>query len=137
MRPGTEIGMIWPMNPPTARPSLFKDVAFVFYPVTDVKKARGFYEEKLGLKVTANWDDQWVEYDIGHGTLAITTADATHKAGTHGATIGLEVVDFDVALQHLKDEAITIITGPFDSPSCRGCIICDPDRNEILLHAKK
>jgi predicted enzyme related to lactoylglutathione lyase len=125
------------MNAPAAGPSLFKDVAFVIYPVTDVKKARAFYEEKLGLKVTANWDDQWVEYDIGHGTLAITTADATHKAGIHGPTIGLEVVDFDVVLEHLKKEAMAIATGPFDSPACRGCIIRDPDGNEIILHAKK
>ena len=118
-------------------PRLFKNVAFVIYPVKDVKTARAFYEATLGLKVTANWDDQWVEYDIGDGTLAITTADATHKAGTHGATVGLEVVDFDAVLAHLKGKAVPIFNGPFDSPACRGCIIRDPDGNEIILHARK
>ena len=118
-------------------PRLFKNVAFVIYPVKDVKLARAFYEGPLGLKVTANWDDQWVEYDIGDGTLAITTADATHKAGTHGATLGLEVVDFAAVLEHLKAKAVPIFNGLFDSPACRGCIIRDPDGNEIILHAKK
>jgi len=118
-------------------PQLFKNVAFVIYPVKDVKTARAFYETTLGLKVTANWDDQWVEYDIGDGTLAITTADATHRAGIHGATLGLEVVDFDAVLEHLKAKAVPIFNGPFDSPACRGYIIRDPDGNEIILHVKK
>jgi hypothetical protein len=90
------------MNSPAAGPALFKDVAFVVYPVKDVKLARAFYEGPLGLTVTANWDDQWVEYDIGDGTLAITAADATHQAGAHGATVGLEVVDLDAVLSHLE-----------------------------------
>ena len=117
--------------------SLFKDVAFVVYPVKDVKTARAFYEGPLGLKVTANWQDQWVEYDIGAGTLAIVLADDKHKAGAHGPSIGLEVVDFDATIEHLKLQSIPISTGPFDSPVCRGCIIQDPDGNELILHAKK
>jgi predicted enzyme related to lactoylglutathione lyase len=125
------------MNAATPPCPLFKNVAFVIYPVKDVKRARAFYEGTLGLQVTANWDDQWVEYDIGDGTLAITGADATHKAGTHGATIGLEVVDFDVAVAHLNSKGVPVFNGPFDSPVCRGCIVRDPDENEIILHAKK
>jgi len=125
------------MPPETTSPNLFKDIAFTVYPVKDVKAARAFYETKLGLKVTANWEDQWVEYDIGSGTLAITTADATHHAGAHGATVGLEVVDLDAALARLKAGGVPIVNGPFDSPACRGCIIRDPDGNELILHAKK
>ena len=125
------------MSTPTPPAPLFKDVAFVMYPVKDVKTARKFYEEILGLKVTANWNDQWVEYDIGQGTLAITAADATHSAGIHGATIGLEVVDLDAVLSYLPTRAVPIFKGPFDSPVCRGCIIRDPDENEIILHARK
>ena len=123
------------MNPASA--PLFVNVAFTAYPVTNVKASREFYEGSLGLKVTANWDDQWVEYDIGAGTLAITTADATHRPGAHGATLGLEVADFDRVLAHLQARGVPIVNGPFDSPACRGCIIRDPDGNEIILHAKK
>jgi predicted enzyme related to lactoylglutathione lyase len=125
------------MNPPTPPAPLFKDIAFVIYPVKSVKTSRVFYEDTLGLKVTANWDDQWVEYDIGNGTLAITAADATHTAGTHGATIGLEVADLDAVLDCLKTRGAPVFNGPFDSPACRGCIIRDPDENEIILHQRK
>lgn len=117
--------------------TLFKNVAFTAYPVTNVKASRAFYEGALGLQVTANWNDQWVEYDVGDGTLAITSADATHQAGHHGATVGLEVVDFEAVLAHLKVHDVPLLNGPFDSPACRGCIIRDPDGNEIILHARK
>jgi len=118
-------------------PKLFKDVAFVLYPVSDVKASRSFYEGVLGLQVTANWNDQWVEYDIGAGTLAITAADEKHQAGARGATAGLEVADYDAVLSLLKAKAVTIVDGPFDSSVCRGVIIQDPDKNDIILHQKK
>jgi predicted enzyme related to lactoylglutathione lyase len=116
---------------------LFKNIAFFVYPVSDVKRARSFYEGILGLTETSNWQDQWVEYDIGDGTLVITVADAKHQAGARGAMVGLEVNDFDAALAHLKEKSVPVSEGPFDSPVCRGCIIRDPDQNDIILHAKK
>ena len=117
--------------------NLITDVAFVVYPVSNMPVARAFYEGALGLTETANWEDQWIEYDIGNGTLAITKADETHRSGLHGPSIALEVTDFDQALTSLQESAIPIATGPWDSPACRGCIIRDPDQNEIILHAKK
>jgi predicted enzyme related to lactoylglutathione lyase len=123
------------MSTPDLR--FFKDVAFVMYPVTNVKAAREFYEGSLGLVETANWQEQWVEYDIGNGTLAIVQADETHKPGVHGATVGLEVKDLDKVIEHLKAKSIPIPAKPFDTPVCRGCIIRDPEGNEILLHARK
>jgi hypothetical protein len=115
----------------------FKTVAFVAYPVSDVKKARAFYENGLELKPTANWEDQWVEYDIGEGTLAICTADKDNKPGLQGATVGLEVVNLDSLMEHLKAKSVALDGSPFDTPVCRGCIVRDPDNNKIILHAKK
>jgi len=123
------------MSKPTQ--SLFKDVAFVMYPVKDMGAARSFYEQTLGLTQTANWQDQWIEYDIGHGTLAISLADEKHKPGTHGPTVGLEVTNWDAVLAHVKQAGIRMVGEPFDTPVCRGCIIADPDGNEIIVHSKK
>jgi catechol 2,3-dioxygenase-like lactoylglutathione lyase family enzyme len=121
----------------TITTQLFKDVAFIVYPVSNVKASRSFYEDTLGLTPTAQWQDEWVEYDIGHGTLAIMNADAKHPAGAHGAMIGIEVTDFDAALEALRERGATIADGPYDAPSCRSCVIRDPDGNEIILHLKK
>lgn len=115
----------------------FRTIAFVIHPVKDVKVARGFYEDTLGLVVTKQWDNDWVEYDIGDGTLAITAADERRHAGRHGPTLAIEVVDLAALVSLLRDASVPMVDGPFDSPACGGCIIRDPDGNEILLHQKK
>lgn len=114
-----------------------REVAFVVIPVKDPKKSREFYEQVLGFKVGAQWQDDWIEYSIGSGTIAITKEDERHKAGQHGASIGIEVSDFDGVVACLRDAGVTIKDGPWDSPACLGCIIADPDGNELILHKRK
>ncbi len=47
------------------------NIAFTGIPVTDLKRAREFYEGVLGLKLTGEMGQgHWVEYAIGTGTLA-------------------------------------------------------------------
>jgi predicted enzyme related to lactoylglutathione lyase len=44
------------------------EIAFTFYPVTDLKRARQFYEATLGLREArffGNENQGFVEYDIG------------------------------------------------------------------------
>ena len=49
-----------------------KALAFVGTPVTDMKRARAFYEGVLGLKVSEKMmGGKWVEYSLGNNTLAI------------------------------------------------------------------
>lgn len=50
----------------------YKEIAFVAYPVTDIARARQFYEGVLNLKPNAPLESEqphWIEYDIGSGTL--------------------------------------------------------------------
>lgn len=114
-----------------------REVAFVAIPVSDPQRSREFYERVLGFKVTAQWQDEWIEFNIGAGTLALTKEDQRHRAGQHGATIGLEVSDFEGVLACVRAAGVTIKDGPWDSPACFGCIIADPDGNELILHKKK
>ena len=48
------------------------EIAFSCYPVTDMARARKFYEGVLGLKPTYVVGEpggmQWTEYDIANGT---------------------------------------------------------------------
>ena len=54
------------------------DIAFFAYAVSDMKKSRACYEGTLGLKPNSEFDGSgnpnWVEYDIGAGTLGIGCA---------------------------------------------------------------
>ncbi len=50
------------------------EFAFIVYPATDLVRSRAFYEDVLGLTSTTSMDlvdGFWVEYEIGHHTLAI------------------------------------------------------------------
>jgi catechol 2,3-dioxygenase-like lactoylglutathione lyase family enzyme len=49
------------------------NIAFTGIPVTDMKRARAFYEGALGLKPSAEYmEGGWVEYELGDDTIAIT-----------------------------------------------------------------
>src|SRR2546427_12515193 len=76
---------------------MFKKVAFTYYPVTDVARARKFYEETLGLKSGSagnQGDNWWVEYDLpGGGCLALTNFTKEKPSDSAGGTIAFEVED--------------------------------------------
>ena len=116
------------------------EIAFVGYPVTDLKRARRFYEDVLGLKVTYTAGDEttgWVEYDIGPGTLSIGNAAPDWKPSPHGGAAGLEVDDLSAALERLKANGHSPVAGPFETPVCHMAVVHDPDGNSIVIHKRK
>lgn len=44
---------------------MIKCIAFTTYPVTDIARARKFYEQDLGLRIARVFQEAWSEYDIG------------------------------------------------------------------------
>src|SRR5947209_1698083 len=97
------------------------EIAFSTYPVTDMPRARAFYEGVLGLAPTVNQDmgerGHWVEYDIGPGTLGLGRYEG-FKPTPDGCTVGLEVEDFDAAVAAIKAASAPIKMGPFETPIC-------------------
>jgi len=79
------------------------DIAFTGIPVTDIKRARAFYEEVLGLKPSADFSEGvWIEYEIGGGTLAIGSVGDQWKPSPDGTSVAIEVDDFENAINDLK-----------------------------------
>ena len=114
----------------------FKELAFTVYPVKDPKRSRDFYQNTFGLRETANWQDKWIEFDVGPGTLAITDGFSQSTPGAKGAMVALEVDDFAACLQELKSKGVKLAMEPFDTPVCRGVTVSDPDGNEIMIHQR-
>jgi predicted enzyme related to lactoylglutathione lyase len=114
-----------------------KEVAFVFHPVTDVARARKFYEGVLGLKVGVQVEiapgQWWIEFDIAGQALAISNA----MPGAPSASLTLEVANLDEALAAVRAENITLAFGVMEFPPCRLAAIKDPDGNQIGLHQRK
>ena len=115
------------------------EFAFIAYTVTDLKKARAFYEEILGFQPASTWGDEkkgWWEYEVGPHTLAIVTENDDWKPSNQGASVALEVDDFDAAVAHLKANNVEFVFEPYASRVCRGAIIADPDGNRIGIHKR-
>ncbi len=116
------------------------DIAFVAYAVSDMKQARAFYEGMLNLKPNSEYDGSknpnWVEYDIGAGTLGVGCAPGMWDPSTKGASAALEVENFEEALAVVRAKNIPVVMGPHDFPSCRMVVIADPDGNRLTLHKR-
>jgi predicted enzyme related to lactoylglutathione lyase len=112
-------------------------IAFTVYPVRDMARARGFYEGVLGLRATYNYQDEWVEYDVGPGTFALTTTEMGHQPGARGAVVGFEVEDLDRCVTMLKGKAVPFVLDIFETPVCRLAVIEDPDGNHLTVHRRK
>ncbi len=114
------------------------ELAFCCYAVTDMKRARGFYEGALGLKPTTVKDSehgQWTEYEFGPYALAIGSASA-FKPSPDGCTAALEVENFDEAIAHLKKRNVQFRIEPMATPICHMAMIFDPDGNTICIHKR-
>lgn len=114
------------------------EIAFVCYAVTDMKRARDFYEGVLNLKSTtvhSSDHGQWTEYELGPHTLAIGSA-PMFKPNPDGCSAALEVGDFDAAIAHLKEHNVKFRIEPMPTPVCRMAMIFDPDGNSICIHKR-
>ena len=118
---------------------MLQKVAFTMYPVTDMPRARAFYEETLGLPRSTNRETSpWVEFDLpGGGCLAITTVTDEEPSARAGGTIAFEVDDLDTLVADLKARGVAIPAEGIESPVCRMAVCLDPDGNSIILHKLK
>ena len=115
-----------------------QSLAFVGIPVTDMKRARQFYEGTLGLKTAEEMmSGQWVEYDLGNNTLAIASVGPQWLPSDQGTGAALEVEDFEGAVKSLKEKNVPFVVEAYESPCCRMAIIQDPDGNNIVIHKLK
>ncbi len=115
-----------------------KKVAFTMYPVSDVKRARRFYEETLGLKVGmagGRGDMYWVEYDLpGGGCFAITNTTGETPSAAAGGTIALEVEDLAGLKRQLEEKGVAFKSGVIRGPRCQMAVCIDSEGNSLLLH---
>ena len=119
---------------------MIQEIAFTVYAVTDMKKARAFYEGVLGLIPSPEYDGtksaNWIEYNIGTGTFAIGSS-PDWKTSQDGASVAFEVSDFDDFVKKLKDKGVPFKMEAQNFPTCSMAVVRDPDMNNILIHKRK
>jgi predicted enzyme related to lactoylglutathione lyase len=116
------------------------EIAFAGYPVTDLKRARAFYEQTLGLVPSRTFgedDTAWIEYDLGPNTLCISNGNPDWKPSAGGGSVALEVEDMPAAISKLKADGFAPFLGPIETPVCYIAVVSDPDGNSITIHKSK
>jgi predicted enzyme related to lactoylglutathione lyase len=114
------------------------NIAFVGIPVTDVRGARKFYEEVLGLAVSDEMmSGKWIEYTVGDNTLAIANVGEQWKPSEQGTGAALEVENFDEAIKQLRNHGVPFAAKPFETPCCHMAVVQDPDGNKLIIHKLK
>jgi predicted enzyme related to lactoylglutathione lyase len=117
---------------------MITEIAFVATPVTNINRARAFYEGVLELKPTSvECDGQWIEYEIAGGTFAITNINPEWTPARQGTSVAFEVQDLDDVMSLLKAHGANIVADVFETPGCRIALVLDPDGNTLTIHKRK
>ena len=115
------------------------EIAFTCYPVTEMARARAFYENILGLKPTMVHETpggpSWTEYEIGAGAFSLGQAPGWSPS-PDGASIAFEMDDFDAAIASLKQQGVPFKIEPFPTPVCRMAFVVDPEGNTVCIHKR-
>lgn len=115
-----------------------KEIGFVATPVSDIPRARKFYEEVLRLHVSEEMmGGQWIEYNIGNNTLAIANIGEQWKPSDQGTSAAYEVENFDQAINRLRNQGVPFVAEPFETPCCHMAVVQDPDGNKLIIHKLK
>ena len=113
-------------------------IGFVAIPVTDLKRARAFYEGVLELEPSGEMmGGKWIEYAVGDDTVALAALETEWLPSDQGTAAALEVEDFDAAIHKLRDAVIRFAADPFETPCCHMAVVQDPDGNKLIIHKLK
>ena len=84
---------------------MVKHIAFTVYPVTDMVRARAFYEGDLGLNPLIN-HEKWVEYDLSGVCFALTKMmEGVTPSASAGGQIAFEVDNVGRMIETLRKKA--------------------------------
>src|SRR5438477_12904968 len=115
-----------------------KGLAFVGIPVTDMPRARAFYEGVLGLKVSEQMmSGKWVEYSLGTNTLAIASVGPQWLPSDQGTGAALEAENFDEAVKSLKNRNIPFVVEAYVSRWCWMAIVKERAGNNTSVRTLK
>lgn len=122
-----------------AAPSKITGFAYSSHQVSDLAKARKFYQGLLGLKSLGSYDGTWEEYDVGGQIFAVWKASKItpkeFKKLTVTGSVAFEVENIETLCDKLKAEGIQFIQPCTDNGGhCKSAYLLDPDGNIVTLH---
>lgn len=115
-----------------------KSFSHVAVRISDVDRAKNFYERMLGLKTLPRPDfgfgGAW--YGVGDNQIHLISSHGRGGIDPLGPHLALEVEDFDATRAALKEQGIEFLEAP-SKLAGRQLWILDPDGNTIELRTDK
>ncbi len=108
-------------------------VDHVWFWVSDMDRAVGFYRDAVGLAVVSRHGDEWAELDAGSIRLGLHGAGEGRRV-SHGGTAVFRVDDLDIAKAALEERGVAFEDHLGEVPGiARYASFSDPDGNSMQL----
>ena len=113
---------------------MLEGVAVVWMPVQDIERAKSFYRDTLGLRIT-NEDGQWAEVDANGLTLGLNGREPSGAGVEGGPVVTFQPeTTLEETVDNLKDQGIEVPAGISEHPWGRVATFKDSEGNDIQLY---
>jgi len=113
---------------------MFERYSFVAITTTDLGRARRFWVDQLGFRVTEERHDDFFIIDAGGLRLCVDLADGgIHVAGGTDPVVGLKVASLDAVLVELAAHGVRAASPPAPGGRGRYAVLRDPDGRPVIL----
>ena len=111
-------------------------VDFVSFLTQDIKRARSFYADTLGLEIETEGESD-LEFRCGQVTLDIFDPSSIGQPfAPSPAGFALRVPDVEAARAELETKGIEFEGDTIDTGVCHMALFKDPDGNALMLHRR-
>ena len=111
-------------------------VDFVSFLTRDIKRAKQFYAETLGLELESEGEHD-MEFRCGQVTLDVFDPSSIgQQFAVSPAGLALRVPDVDEARAELEAKGVVFDGDTVETGVCRMAFFKDPDGNALLLHRR-
>ncbi len=113
---------------------MLRGVAVVWMPVQDIERAKGFYRDTLGLRIT-NEDGEWAEVDANGLTIGLNGREPSGAGVDGGPVVTFQPEgNLEETLDALQDQGVEVPAGISEHPWGRVATFKDSEGNDMQLY---
>ncbi len=113
---------------------MLRGVAVVWMPVQDIERAKGFYQDTLGLQITKE-DGEWVEVDANGLTIGLNGREPSGAGATGGPVVTFQTEgNLEEIVKNLKEQGVEVSAEISEHPWGRVAMLKDSEGNDLQLY---
>lgn len=113
---------------------MFRGVAVVWMPVQDIERAKGFYQDTLGLQITEE-DGDWAEVDANGLTLGLNGREPEGAGSKGGPMVTFRPEgSLEETVTNLKEQGVEVPAEISEHPWGRVATFKDSEGNDLQLY---